>query len=136
MSAPSRPAPDSGPDPRPAVGRHGEALAARHLESAGYRILARNWRVALGEVRGELDLVALDPSGGVVVVCEVKTRRGDRYGGPLAAVTPAKQARIRALALAFLRDGRVPAREVRFDVVGIWLRRGAPPRIEHVVGAF
>lgn len=129
----SRPAP--GARGRGAVGRRGEDLAAEHLTAQGLDVVARNWRLATGELRGELDLVALDHAAGLVVVCEVKTRRGDGYGGPLAAVTPRKQARIRALTVALLTVAELPYRTVRFDVVGVWLTSGHP-RVRHVVRAF
>ncbi len=54
-----------------ALGRYGEDVAARHLVDDGLVLLARNWRCA----EGEIDIVARD--GDVLVVCEVKTRRGD-----------------------------------------------------------
>lgn len=121
---------------RTSLGARGEALAADHLEAVGLEIVARNWRLSAGAVRGELDLVAVDRSAGTVVICEVKTRRGDAYGGPLLAVTRAKQAKIRELAVAFLREAGLRLPTVRFDVVGVWLVPGREPRIEHVVQAF
>lgn len=131
------------PDPRPSVaspraslGARGEDLAAAHLEADGLEIVARNWRLSAGSVRGELDLVALDREAGVLVVCEVKTRRSDAYGGPLVAVTRSKQGKIRQLAVAFLRDTGLRMPTVRFDVVGVWLVPGREPRLEHVVQAF
>ena len=63
-----------------ALGRYGEDLAVRHLESLGMTVVARTWRCALGE----LDIVARD--GARLVVCEVKTRRTDRFGAPVEAV--------------------------------------------------
>lgn len=123
-------------DHRTSLGARGEVLAARHLEAEGLEIVARNWRLSSGAVRGELDLVALDHAAGALVVCEVKTRRGDAYGGPLVAVTGSKQAKIRQLALAFLRDAGVRLPTIRFDVIGVWLVPGMPPRVEHVVAAF
>lgn len=121
---------------RTSLGARGEALAADHLEAEGLEIVARNWRLSAGAVRGELDLVAVDRSTGTVVICEVKTRRGDAYGGPLVAVTRSKQAKIRELAVAFLREAGLRLPTVRFDVVGVWLVPGREPRIEHVVQAF
>lgn len=118
------------------LGAHGEDLAAAHLRDDGLEILARNWAVARGALRGELDIVAVDRAEGRVVVVEVKTRRGDGFGGPLAAVTQDKQARIRRLAVAFLREAGLRYRSVRFDVVAVWAPRGGAPRIEHVEGAF
>lgn len=126
------------PPPRDtaALGSAGEALAAETLTAAGLEIVARNWRLSTGAVRGELDLVALDHREGVVVVCEVKTRRGDAYGGPLAALTAGKQARIRRLALALLASAELPYRRLRFDVVAVTWQRGTRPAVAHLPGAF
>lgn len=120
------------------LGVRGEALAAVHLEEDdGLEVVARNWRLTAGPLRGELDLVALDHRDAVIVVCEVKTRRGDRFGGPLAAVTPRKQARIRRLAAAFLTQAALPYRRVRFDVVAVRLPAGpGPARLTHLPEAF
>lgn len=123
------------PDPRRRLGHAGEDLAASTLAAAGLEVVARNWRQTTGEVRGELDLIALDHARATVVVCEVKTRRGERYGGPLTAVTPRKQARIRALTVALLRTGELPYRTVRFDVVGVRTDT-TPPTVQHVPAAF
>jgi putative endonuclease len=106
---------------RRAVGRAGEDAAACQYVACGFRILARNWRCSLGEI----DLVA--QRGSLIVVCEVKTRRGDVLGGPFDAVTPAKRRRLRALAATFLisavpgaaRPGRPGDVDVRFDVASV-----------------
>lgn len=118
------------------LGLRGEVLAARHLGEDGLEVVARNWRLTAGPVRGELDLIALDGLRGQVVICEVKTRRGDRFGGPLVAVTPRKQARVRRLAATFLPGARLPYRPVRFDVVGVWLPSRGAGRLTHLVEAF
>ena len=87
-----------------ALGRFGEDHAARFLISAGISVIERNWRCA----EGELDVVAFE--GDVLVVCEVKTRRDDKFGGPLYAVTPMKVARLRRLAVSVGPRGRVAGR--------------------------
>ena len=69
-------------------------LAAEYLERAGLRILDRNWRCETGE----LDIVALERR--VLVVCEVKTRSGTRYGSPHRGGQPGKRVRLRRLAAA------------------------------------
>lgn len=117
------------------TGALGEALAARHLVvDDGLRILARNWRLAAGELRGELDVVALDEAAGRVVVCEVKTRRdAQRFGGAVSAVGARKRGKVRALTGAFLRDAALPFRHVRLDVVAIDL--GRSPTLTHVEDA-
>lgn len=113
---------------RQALGRHGERLAEQHLLGAGFTILERNWRCRIGEV----DIVALD--GEILVICEVKTRRGVGFGAPLEAVTAEKAARLARLAVHYRRStGRHPG-PVRIDLVGVLVPRGQPPRIEHVRG--
>ena len=112
-----------------ALGRNGEDLAARHLADAGMVVLDRNWRCEVGEI----DIVARD--GDTLVVCEVKTRSGTAYGSPLEAITPAKAARLRALAARWLADRRVRPGAVRIDVVGVLRPRGGPAVVEHVRGA-
>jgi len=115
---------------RSVLGDEGERAAARFLEGRGYRILERNYRTR----RGEIDLIAED--GRVLVFVEVKVRLDDRCGGPAAAITRAKQARIARLAQQYLAWRRVGDRPCRFDVVLIW---GADPktrRIELLPGAF
>jgi putative endonuclease len=124
---------------RQELGQRGERLAVQRLARAGMRIVARNARA--GGVRGEIDLIALD--GGDLVFVEVKTRRAGALIGPerpALAVTPRKQAKLRSLALAWLRDneGRVsPHRGLRFDVVGIVLDAGGRvAEWDHIRGAF
>ena len=111
-----------------AVGRYGEDVAARFLTAAGLVVLERNWRCELGE----LDIVARE--GRVLVVCEVKTRRGLGYGTPLEAVTPAKAARLRRLAARWLAERGVRPDEVRVDVVGVLRPSRGAARVEHVRG--
>jgi putative endonuclease len=126
---------------RGALGRFGEQVAAEHLVAAGLTIVARNWRCREGEV----DIVALD--GDVLVMCEVKTRRGVGFGTPLDAITPAKAARLRRLALRWLADQREGAEtstsddfarytEVRFDVVSVLRPPSGATSVEYLRGAF
>lgn len=119
------------------LGPFGERLAVAHLTGDdGLEVVACNWRVRTGEVRGELDVVALDHQRRTVVVAEVKARRSDRHGGPLVAVTPRKQAKVRSLTSMMLREVDLPYRRVRFDVVGVRLPRDEDGRLEHLQGAF
>ena len=111
-------------------GVRAEELCAALLQKAGLRVLARNWRCR----HGEIDLVATAP--GLVVFCEVKARRGSAYGTPAAAVTARKQARLRALAAAWLAATAHPPSRVRFDVVAVTWPRGGPAVLEHLEGAF
>jgi putative endonuclease len=95
-------------------GAYGERLAARWYEAEGFRIVERNWRVAIGEV----DLIV--HQGGLLVFCEVKARANDRFGSPLEAITPTKQRRLRRLAAAYLSsDWQFGPVDVRFDAVSV-----------------
>jgi putative endonuclease len=102
-------------DARTSIGARGEDAAADRYLGAGYRVLARNWRCRLGEI----DLVLA--RGPLLVVCEVKARRGSGLGGPFEAVTARKQEKLRRLAQAYLLAesrslARIGVGDVRFDV--------------------
>jgi putative endonuclease len=111
-----------------ALGRYGEEIAARHLESDGFVVLERNWRCELGE----LDIVARD--GRVLVVCEVKTRRNHRHGSPLEAVTERKLHRVERLGLRWMAERGVRPSTMRVDVVSVLRPASGPTVIEHVRG--
>jgi len=53
------------------------------------------------------------------VFCEVKSRRTERMGTPLEAVTRPKQIRLRRLAAEYLFRHTCGGHDVRFDVAGI-----------------
>jgi putative endonuclease len=110
------------------LGREGEQLAVEHLERAGLRVLDRNWRSA----DGEIDIVAAAPR--TLVVCEVKTRSGARFGTPLEAVTRHKRARLRRLAAQWLVAHGVFFEDVRIDVIGILRDANGEFEIEHIQG--
>lgn len=111
------------------LGRQGEQAAADFLVEQGMRVVARNWRCRHGEV----DLVCIE--GETLVFCEVKTRRGEAHGGPLAAITPEKAARLRRLVGAYLAaEGPHPG-PLRIDAVGILWRGSGPWSILHIRGA-
>lgn len=111
-----------------ALGAYGERVAARYLTALGMTVLDRNWRCPVGEI----DLVLRD--GAVLVVCEVKTRRGLGYGHPVAAVRERKLERLQQLALLWVEARGVIAPEVRIDVVGVVQPRRGPAQVEHVRG--
>jgi putative endonuclease len=115
---------------RTVIGSEGERAAAEFLEARGYRILDRNYRTRLGEI----DLVAEE--GRILVFVEVKVRLNDRFGGPAAAITSAKQARIARLAQQYVMSRRLGERPCRFDVVLIWGGDPKTRRIELLPGAF
>ncbi|MEP6463991.1 MAG: YraN family protein [Frankiaceae bacterium] len=113
-----------------AVGRYGEQVAARYLQSMGLTLLDRNWRCP----EGEIDIVAREDE--LVVICEVKTRRGLDFGPPVEAVTPAKARRLRTLGLRWLADHDHPYVSLRFDVVSVVAQPRGAAAVEHLRGAF
>ena len=113
---------------RMGLGRLGEDAAVAHLGGLGMQVVARNWRCR----EGEIDIVARD--GAALVFCEVKTRSGLGYGSPLAAITAAKQARLRRLASLFLAEHGGHRGPVRIDAVGILWQPGGEPAVVHLRG--
>ena len=68
------------PIPRRQRGDAAEALALRHLQRQGLKLVERNWRCA----GGELDLIMRD--GDALVLVEVRARSRGDYGGAAASV--------------------------------------------------
>jgi putative endonuclease len=123
------------------LGRYGEQAAAHYLAGAGYQLLDRNWVCRDPDLRGELDLVLRHRR--TLVACEVKTRAGDRLAHPVQAVTAEKAARLRLLAVRWLREHQRPgapsARSglLRIDVIAIRTDPRPPYELrslDHLVG--
>ena len=118
-------------DERIAVGRRGEAAVEQLYVSRGYRVVARNWRCRIGE----LDLVVA--RGSTLVICEVKTRRGSRFGGGFEAVDARKRQKVRALAETFcLQHPMRGTVSIRFDVASVRLRSDGSAAVEIFDDAF
>ena len=114
---------------RIALGKTGEDLACRELERRGYAILARRYRLRIGEI----DIVCRD--GKTLVFVEVKAREGKVFGDAAEAVTPTKRRRIVALATEYLARHHLSDHQCRFDVVSIQMNAGQST-IEVFQGAF
>ena len=112
------------------LGPRGEALAAAHLERAGWSIIERNFRMG----RKEIDLVAR--RGEVVAFVEVKCRTGGAYGHPLEAITRRKRREIREVAEGWIRRFGRPSESYRFDAVAVVWPASSAPIIEHVEDAW
>jgi putative endonuclease len=115
---------------RQALGAFGERLAAAHLEAKGYRIVERNYR----RREGEIDIVAA--RGGCLVFVEVRTRRGEEQGSAVESVSPAKGARLAALAEAYCQERADLPPDRRIDVVAVELSpAGRLLSIQHIENA-
>ena len=100
-------------DERQKRGLAGEEQAIRYLLSRGWSLVAHRFRAG----RVELDLIVR--RGDLVAFVEVKTRRGDAFGSPFAAVTGAKRRELVKGARAWVdRYGR-PSDVYRFDCIGL-----------------
>jgi putative endonuclease len=119
------------PDPRPALGRRAEALAAERLARLGWEVLDRNHRCKQGEV----DLVCRD--GQYVRFVEVRSRTGDAQGGPEESVGRRKARRVVAAATDWaLSHGGLDQR-FRFDVVAVTFGPGdGEPELRVFLDAF
>jgi len=121
-------------DPRRRLGASGERLAAGHLEERGYRVLDRNVR----RREGEVDLIAIDPSGSapVLVFVEVKLRRPRATGGALEALSQHKQRRLQSLAEIYASEHPELPADLRIDLVAIDLAAdGSVAAFQHVENA-
>ncbi len=116
------------PAARPTTKRVGDAAEDRalgHLQAAGCKLVARNFKTP-GRGGGEIDLIVRAPDGTLVFV-EVRQRRSAGHGGAAGSVTTPKQRRIVFAARHFLMRFAAPP-ACRFDVVLIegdqltWLR--------------
>ncbi len=95
------------------VGKFGEDIACRYLESNGYTIIKRNYRAS----GGEIDIVA--KKGTHLAFVEVKTRKNQKFGSASEAVNYHKQQKIIHTARAFLM--RYTAYEdISFDVCEVY----------------
>ena len=87
-----------------------ESLAALYLMFKGYRIIARRYKIAVGEI----DLIAR--RGKTLLMVEVKARRG--LGEALEAVDLKTQKRIEKAARIFLsKNPRYADYTIRFDII-------------------
>ena len=110
------------------LGQQGELLAADFLREAGLEILGSNWRCQ----HGEIDIIARDSQ--TLVICEVKTRSGVRFGTPLEAITRQKAARLRRLAVAWVTAHGLFFEEIRIDAIGVLRSASGEFSIDHIRG--
>jgi putative endonuclease len=109
--------------PHVALGRRGEALAAAHLERAGYALVAANFELPVGRnlrgaiVNAEIDIVAYE--GDTLCFVEVKTRASDWFAAPEQNVDRRKQRQITRAARVYRRTFGLTTAPYRYDVVSV-----------------
>ena len=117
---------------RQTLGKRGEDVACRYLESIGHTILERNWRS--GHL--EIDIISFDSSG--IHFVEVKSRQKNIQAPPQENVNTAKQKNITKGALKYLNTVRGTGHrgmECFFDVIAITVV-GKEARIEWIPQAY
>jgi len=111
------------------LGQQSEELAAEFLVGQGYKIIARNLNLKVGEI----DILAQDQD--VVVIVEVKSRIVPSFEPqnlhPIYNITPIKQRKLRLLAAAI--SARYPNHNLRIDGITVcWCNReDLKPRLSH-----
>ena len=96
------------------LGTFGEATVAQHLNTLGYDIIEKNWRIK----EGEIDLIACDARA-LLHFVEVKTRSSLAFGDPLEAIDRNKARRLQRLALAWLATHHQLGSDFSIDVAAV-----------------
>jgi len=111
-------------NPKKITGDAGEDFAAAHLESHGFRVVARNFRTRMGEI----DVIARDAR--YLVFVEVKARKAGSMVPAEEAVDYHKQRRLRAAAEYYLA-GHPNELQPRFDVMCVELGPGGQYKLSN-----
>jgi putative endonuclease len=110
---------------RQAIGRWGEDIAAKYLETLGYTILVRNVHTP----HGELDIIA--SRNQLLVFVEVKTRTSHSFAFPEDSVTARKQAHMLSAAEMYIDQHPECGDTWQFDVSAVEGKPGDKAQIEH-----
>ncbi|OUT97051.1 MAG: YraN family protein [Flammeovirgaceae bacterium TMED32] len=94
-------------------GKLEEALAKKHLESVGIKIIEENYRYK----RGEIDLIGIS-SNQLLVFIEVKYRKNDNFGNPEDFVSNRQKKNIIQTANAYIHQIHWK-KDIRFDIISI-----------------
>ncbi len=115
------------------VGAAGEKAACKYFKKNGYKILACNYRYAMGKIIGEIDIIA--QKGDEVSFIEVKTRKNEEYGLPCEFVTTAKQQRIIKTAYTYIAEHNLDL-NYSFDIIEVLHDGKKVQTIRHIPHAF
>ena len=110
-------------------GRRGEAIAAAHLQSRGWKVLARNYRAGAKEI----DLVVARQR--LVAFVEVKTRTTSSGGTPLEPIGQSKMRTVVAAARRWIHEHGRAGTSYRFDAIGVMIR-GEEVDVQHIPDAW
>jgi putative endonuclease len=107
------------------TGKNGELLAKNYLTSIGYQFIESNYHTRFGEI----DLIFKD--GEVLVLVEVKTRKGNQIFEIEETITPLKINRILKSAEIYIVQSDIQFSEIRVDAVFI-KQSGKENSINHI----
>lgn len=113
------------------LGKLGEQEAEIYLRRKGYTILEKDWKFG----KKDIDIIALDETGSILVFVEVKTRRDDDFIEPEQAVDRKKIYNIGTSANAYIKMKNVP-NDLRFDIITVIGVNKDNLRVEHIEDAF
>jgi putative endonuclease len=111
-----------------AKGKRGEELAAEYLQSKGYKIITKNWRM------GSLEIDLIVEKDNWLAFVEVKMRNSANFGGPWEAVNQRKRRNIINAADIYIKKHQV-TKHIRFDIVSIIAINGKHDYL-HIEDAF
>jgi putative endonuclease len=107
------------------IGKLGEDIAVKYLESKKYRIVERNLKISYKE----LDIVAYE--GDVLVFVEVKTRSSLRFGGAEEALFPQKSYQFKRAAQFYMDRHGIDTEDFRIDFISVDLKANRTADIRH-----
>lgn len=96
------------------IGKYGENLAKKYLENLGYKILDMNYKYSR---YGEIDIIALYKNE--LCFVEVKTRRNNKFGTPMEAITKDKLIKIQLSAKNYIQEKKPKFEHYRIDAISI-----------------
>lgn len=98
------------------LGKEGENVASKYLESNNYKVIERNFRYR----KGEIDIIAKDMKTREYCFIEVKTRSNREFGTPASAVNKLKQKRITMTTRFYMLKNKLQNSYIRFDVIEVY----------------
>lgn len=112
------------------LGALGEHYAAKYLRYDNYKIKAANYKT----YNGEIDLVALKDD--VLCIIEVKTRQLGGLTPPAEAVDVHKQENIKSAASVYINRCAPEYKNIRFDIIEVFVEEKELKNINHIKNAF
>lgn len=116
------------------TGQFWEQFALDYLHQQGLNLISQNYHCRFGEI----DLIMQDKD--TLVFVEVKYRKDQQFGGALAAVSKAKQQKIKKTASIYLQQHQLNEYNTayRFDIVAIerLANESEQPQVHWLTNAF